>query len=99
MITDYKERVRKMNVKENWAVLRYIGESDGNSGAFGGFTHGRYYYSPGIKEARGGYFHIFDNEEIFTITCTSDRERWEIAEDSTGMAAKLLYADNSEGDG
>jgi len=92
MISDYKLRIKEMNIKENWSILRYIGESYGNSGAFGGFTHGRYYYLAGINEAQKALY-IFDNEELGVVTCTPDVTRWEVVEDPTGMAAKVFYGD------
>lgn len=42
MLTVYKKLIHKMNVKENWSVLKYIGET----AAATNLTHGRYYYWP-----------------------------------------------------
>ena len=92
MITNYKAQIKKMNVKENWSVLRYIGESYNNIGEFGGFTHGRYYYVAGVNEVDKSV-HIIDNEEYDAFPYSPDSANWEIAEDPTGMAAKLLHDD------
>ena len=104
MIDDYKTLVQKMNIKENWSVLRYIGESTGYERIFGdlcGFTHGRYYYLAvaDIDESHK-FSGLIDNEEEWAwgSGCSSlNREEWEIAEDPTGMAAMaLLIGDKNE---
>jgi hypothetical protein len=92
-IAAYKIRVQKMNVKENWSVLRYIGNSTDEL-PISGWTHGRYYYMA-IDESRNCHG-IFDDEEYFAVSGrrrSLDSARWEIAEDPTGYAAGLLAAD------
>jgi len=107
LLCEYKEKVRKMNVKENWSVLRYIGET--TSDIFG-LTHGRYYYWPCSIE-HPEYEGVINNEEFTSYlayaegTVISDdgivlnggkikpyagSATWEITEDPTGMAAKVL---------
>ena len=90
MIVDYKACVKEMNIKENWSVLRYIGKSQSNESAFDGFIHGRYYYLAGVDEHHGGRFHIIDYEEYQAYAYPPDSTVWEIVEDPTGMAEKLM---------
>jgi len=105
LIAEYKAQVQKMNVKENWSVLRYKGKSNSQ------LTHGRYYYWPCSVESPE-YEGVIDDEE-FTSYLAADFDNrpisnikdarftsyseppsrkplWEIAEDPTGMAAKHL---------
>jgi len=89
MIADYKAHVQKINIKENWSVLRYIGEST-DSILLTGFTHGRYYYMA-IDEFKKTYG-IFDNEEYYAVGCLLNSDNWEIVEDPTGKARKMLNA-------
>jgi len=108
MLKRFKEIVRKMNVKENWSVLRYIGETTSNTF---GLTHGRYYYWPCSIE-RPEYEGVIDDEEFTSYLAYAVENpviseegmvldggklkpyagyaTWEIAEDPTGMAAKVL---------
>jgi len=108
LIIKYKEIIHKMNVKENWSVLKYLGESTNN---VTGLTHGEYYYWPCSIE-HPEYEGIITNNEFTSYiawaiespeisdeyevikggkfapnACTNT---WEIAEDPTGMAAKVL---------
>lgn len=80
----YKEIIRKMNVKENWSVLKYIGETA--EGCFG-LTCGKYYYWPCSLESPE-YEGVIDDEEFTSYLYTTAAELWEIAEDPLGMAAK-----------
>jgi len=59
-IVKYKETVHKMNVKENWSVLRYLGETTPN---LFGLTQGRYYYWPCFIEDPH-YEGVIDDEEF-----------------------------------
>lgn len=83
----FKEIMYHMNIKENWSVLRYIGESDNR--VFG-LTKGRTYYWPCSLEYPM-YEGVIDDEEFtsyayFIRTCD-----WEILEDPTGMAYRKMY--------
>ena len=57
LIDEYKVRIQRMNIKENWSVLRYLGES-----CFS-LTHGCYYYWPCSAEYPE-YEGVIDNEEF-----------------------------------
>jgi signal peptidase I len=98
MIADYKKHIQKINNKENWSVLRYIGKSGDFIGVFG-YTHGRYYYM--AVDESCGYYGIFDDEEYYPGYKSLNNgplggASWEIAEDPTGMAAKLLFGENKK---
>lgn len=81
-----EEAVRKMNVKEEWSVVRYVGEDLGNAFSL---TPGRYYYWP-CSIAHPDYEGVIDNEEFTSYLYPCDPACWEIAEDPTGMAARAL---------
>ena len=92
MIVEFKTQVKEMNVKENWSVLRYIGESIDAGGMFG-YTHGRYYYMTNKKSyLKGDDFYVIDNEEYCSCQIFNFLSKgiWEIVEDPTGMAARML---------
>ena len=57
LIADYKICIQRMNIKENWSVLRYLGESSFD------LTHGRYYYWPCSAESPE-YEGVIDNAEF-----------------------------------
>lgn len=70
-IIEYRESVMKMNNKDLWAIVQYLGESNFD------FTNGNYYYVPMYYEGDeliiGG---IIDNEEYsafasWLLTCTN----------------------------
>ena len=109
LIIKYKEIVRKMNIKENWSVLHYLGETTPNTF---GLTHGRYYYWPCSIE-HPEYEGVIDDEEFTSYLAyavkdpkisddnfvidggafsafVDSKHIWEIAEDPTGMATKVL---------
>lgn len=112
LLSEYKSDIKRRNIKENWSVLKYIGES---TGGIGGFTHGRYYYWPCFVEGPE-YEGVIDDEEftsyLASIGCSdkgyqsldealadgvrefaSERDIWEIVEDPTGMATRMLGLD------
>ena len=109
LIVKYMEAVRKMNIKESWSVLRYLGETTSNTY---GLTHGRYYYWPCSIE-NPEYEGVIDDEEFTSysaytvqdpivsddnkvidggafIAFSDPKHIWEIAEDPTGMATRVL---------
>ena len=80
-----KEMIRR-NCKESWSVLKYIGPS--KKGVLG-LTPGRYYYWPcSLKDL--SYHGVIDNEEHTAYLYPTNADYWEIAEDPTGMAARIL---------
>ena len=59
-LLSYKEAIHRMNIKENWSVLKYVGESTPN---MFGLTHGKYYYWPCSIECPE-YKGVIDDEEF-----------------------------------
>ncbi|WP_418790868.1 hypothetical protein [Phosphitispora sp. TUW77] len=85
-LTALKETIHQMNVKENWSVLKYLGENTSN--VFG-LTKGRYYYWPCSVE-HPDYEGVIDDEEFTSYLYDTTPELWEIAEDPLNMAASVL---------
>jgi len=105
LIAKFKADIKCRNIKENWSIVKYVGES---TGGVGGFTHGRYYYWPCSIE-KPEYEGIIDDQEFTAyfawvnkgkITQTLDngevtvfverKSDWIIIEDPTSMAARFL---------
>jgi predicted RNA-binding Zn-ribbon protein involved in translation (DUF1610 family) len=87
--------VRRMNVKEDWSVIRYVGgEYDGDGAPGLGLTKGRCYYWPCSRE-KPVYEGVIDDEEftsyLYLYPC--DPGSWEVVSDPTGMAARALAGD------
>ena len=97
MLVEYKKRISEMNVKENWSVLRYIGETCCSLDEdIDGLTQNRHYYMAGwYVIGSENYMEIFDNEEYIANAYFPDKLEWEIAEDPTGMAASLFAEANN----
>ena len=86
-IEEFRDMVRKMNQKEEWSILRYIGPS---SGGVTGLTNGKIYYWPTRKECPVHYG-VIDDEEFTTYLYPTDSSLWEILEDPTGMAYRTIF--------
>ncbi|MCL2153134.1 MAG: hypothetical protein FWH57_09305 [Oscillospiraceae bacterium] len=113
-ILKYKADIKKRNVKENWSVVKYVGET---TGLFG-LTHGRHYYWP-CSADKPEYEGIIDDEEFTSyLMCDMNSDvvyqsldeaaekasfheyhkpcsNWEIVEDPTGMALRILEGTGS----
>lgn len=88
-ILDLGREIDRLNVKENWSVVRYVGDQfDGDSRVVA-LTKGRCYYWPCSKE-RPVYEGVIDDEEFTSYLYPCDPDSWEIVEDPTGMAARAL---------
>ncbi len=81
-----QDEVRKLNQKEEWSILRYIGPSDKRTF---GLTYGKNYYWP-TKKGNPVHYGVIDNEEFTTYLYSTDSDLWEILEDPTGMAHRTL---------
>lgn len=80
--------MKLMNVKEEWSVVRYVGDQcDGVNGL--SLTKGRCYYWPCSKSCPG-YEGVIDDEEFTSYLYPCDPSSWEIVSDPTGMAARAL---------
>ena len=92
------DSIRRMNVKEDWSVVRYVGhEYDGDVPGLG-LTRGRCYYWPCSRE-NPTYEGVIDDEEFTSYLYPCDPGSWEVVLDPTGMAARALAgeADTIEG--
>ena len=71
--------MRRANVKENWSIVRYIGDQydEVESGQSNGLTRGRCYYWPCSKE-HPVYEGVIDNEEFTSYLYPCDPDSWEI---------------------
>ena len=83
----FKKAIAEMNVKEEWSVLRYKGETDKN--VFG-LTHGQAYYWP-CSKSHPEYEGVIDDEEFTSYLYPTNALLWEILEDPTGMAHRTIY--------
>ena len=82
-----REIIWKMNQKEEWSILRYIGPSDDN---ILGLTNGKVYYWPTRKE-KPVYRGVIDDEEFTAYLYPTEESLWEIVEDPTGMAYRTIH--------
>lgn len=87
MYAEFKNEMLKLNVKENWSVLRYIGKS---SKSCIGLTHGNIYYWP-CSIDNPVYEGVIDDEEFTSYLYPTEASEWEILEDPTGMAYRTIY--------
>ena len=83
----FKEEMHRMNVKENWSVLRYVGKTDDH---LFGLTNGHVYYWPCSLE-KPVYEGVVDDEEFTSYWYSTEACDWEILEDPTGMAYRTIY--------
>lgn len=86
-IKELKKTMKLWNRKNQWSVLRYIGETEDSSDPW--YTHGKCYYFP-ASVSKSEYHGFFNNEEFFTDRCNIFKKEWEILEDPSGMAKRVL---------
>lgn len=87
-LIDFKTLMLEMNQKEDWSIVRYLGESTAEDFHIG-LTQGRCYYLPADKNCvdfRG----IIDDEEWTTYWYDLYSEEWEIITDPTGVARAAI---------
>lgn len=89
---EVREMIIKMNRKEEWSVLKYVGPSDDS--CFG-LTHGRNYYWP-TRQENPVFCGVIDDEEFTAYLYPTEPHLWEILLDPTGMAYRTLY-ENEKG--
>lgn len=85
-LLDLEATIRRMNVEENWSVVRYVGKELGSAY---GLTPGRCYYWPSSIE-HPEYEGVIDDEEFTSYLYPCDADCWEVLEDPTGMAERAL---------
>ena len=85
--------VKRMNVKEEWSVVRYIGNDREEYRLWGGYglTAGHCYYWPCSRE-NPAYEGVIDDAECSLCLYPCDPDIWEVMEDPTGMASRVLYS-------
>lgn len=83
----FKTRMREMNCKEEWSILKYIGPKEDRDFRL---TPGHNYYWPSEK-ANPVYSGVIDDEEYTSYLYPTDSDLWEILEDPTGMAYNTIY--------
>ena len=88
LLTKLKAEIRRMNEKDIWSVVRYVGSS--NAQPIDGLTPGRAYYWPTTRE-EAIYDGVIDDEEFTSYQYPTSPELWEILEDPTGMAHRTIY--------
>lgn len=86
-LSEVREMVWKMNQKEEWSILRYIGPSDDGPC---GLTNGKLYYWPTRRE-NPVYCGVVDDEEFTAYLYPTEESLWEVVEDPTGMAYQTIY--------
>lgn len=83
-----EDLMKIMNVKEQWSIVRYVGDQfDEVEGL--GLTKGRCYYWP-CSESCPEYEGVIDDEEFTSYLYPCDSDSWEIVCDPTGMAVRAL---------
>lgn len=82
-----RETVWRMNQKEEWSILRYIGPTTDD---LFGLTNGKNYYWPTRKD-HPVYQGVIDDEEFTSYMYPTEATLWEIIEDPTGMAFRTIY--------
>lgn len=87
LFDQYKVVMKEMNRKENWSVLKYVGNSN-HAGI--GVTKGHVYYWPCSKFSPV-YQGVIDDEEYTSYAYSTNPDDWESLEDSTGMAFRTIY--------
>lgn len=84
--------VKRMNVKEDWSIVRYVGDQYDGDFPGRGLTKGRCYYWPCSAE-KPVYEGVIDDEEFTSYLYPCDPASWEVVSDPTGMAARALAGD------
>lgn len=80
--------MKLMNVKEEWSIVRYVGDQFDEVRGLS-LTKGRCYYWP-CSESCPEYEGVIDDEEFTSYLYPCDPNSWEIVLDPTGMAAWAL---------
>ena len=84
---ELRKMVWKMNQKEEWSILKYLGPTDDTAL---GLTYGKNYYWPTRMDAPI-YCGVIDDEEFTAYLYPTDAEMWKIILDPTGMAYRTIY--------
>lgn len=91
-LIEVRDAIKRMNQKEYWSVLRYVGPTDD---AVFGLTTGKNYYWPTCAD-NPVYCGVIDDEEFTAYLYPTEPQLWEILVDPTGMAYRTLF-ENGKG--
>ena len=87
LLQHLKIKMKELNCKEEWSVLKYIGPTDDSCL---GLTQGKNYYWPAHR-SNPVYSGVVDDEEFTAYLYPTDKELWEILVDPTGMAYNTIF--------
>lgn len=89
-----KKIIEEENHKEEWSICRFIGKEEND--IIPSLTTGKAYYWPtSIKNPL--YHGVVENDEFDTYPHSTRRKDWEILEDPTGMAKRILESKDNKG--
>lgn len=85
-LAELKRRVHIMNVKEDWAVVRYLGDT---TKSISGLTRNRCYYWPCYR-GNPKYEGVIDDEEFTSYIHPIEPELWQVLEDPLGITSVMM---------
>lgn len=89
------EAIKEGNRKEEWSICRYVGKEEDY--IIPDLTTGKVYYWP--TSLKNPVYHgVVDNEEYDTYPHSTKNTDWEIIEDPTGMAYRMLNSNDDTGE-
>ncbi len=80
-IEELKREIRALNIKENWAVVQYVGKT---TDSLFGLTNGRFYYCTSYYSRRNT-IKVIDDEEFTSYEYGYNPNNWIIFEDPKGI--------------
>lgn len=93
-ICELKEIIKKENHKEEWSICRYIGKEEDY--IIPDLTTGKVYYWPTSID-NPVYHGVVENDEYDTYPHSTRLKDWEIIEDPSGMATRILNSKDNTG--
>lgn len=86
LLKRFRKEMKDLNVKENWAVVRYLGKTTNEEY---GLTEGRCYYWP-CSRSHPEYIGVIDNEEYTAHIYPVDPQLWEVIDDPHNITS-IMY--------
>ena len=93
-IFELKTIIEKENHKEEWSICRFLGKEEDD--IIPDLTTGKVYYWP-TSIANPVYHGVIENDEFDTYPHSTKLEDWEILEDPSGMATRILNSKDNSG--
>lgn len=93
-VLQLKKLIEDGNHKEEWSICRFIGKEEDY--IIPALTTGKAYYWPTSKK-NPVYHGVVENDEFDTYPHSTRRKDWEILEDPTGMAKRILESKDNTG--